>query len=463
MQTISPARQEARQLALLIGPILVTQLSQAAYGFIDTVMAGQVSPLDLAAVAIGSSIWLPLILLVSGILMATTPLVAEAWGARRLHDIPATVHQALWLAVFIGILGFFLLRHISPLFALLDVPPRLHDMTQRYLLGISWGLPAVALFAVLRCYCEGLGRPLPIMVISVLGLLINTFLNYVLIYGHFGAPALGGPGCGWATGITMWCTLAMLLAYVLLSPYFHNVRLLHEKSAPHWQAIRNFLALGIPIGVAIFFEVSVFCVIAVLISPLGEQIVAGHQIALSVTSLTFMVPLSLAICMTIRIGHAYGRRDVDAISLTRRVGLRAMVLIGIISASCIILGRHGITAIYTQDPAVRALAATLLLYAGTYQLFDALQVGAAGALRGLQDTRSPMLITLLAYWVAALPLGYTLGLTLLLGDKLGPQGFWTGLVVGLLIACVLLNWRLRNRVRELRREWDGEAKTRSEA
>lgn len=434
----------------LLAPILLSQLSQAAFGFVDTVMAGQVSPLDLAAVSLGASIWLPVVLLVSGILMATTPLVAAARGANRPETIPDTVHQALWLSLLLSALGIVLLRSVSPVFDWLDTPAHLQAMTHDYLNAIAWGLPAAAIFAVLRNYCEGMGRPMPVTVISVAGLLVNIPVNYVFIHGKLGLPAMGGVGCGWASALVLWLMTLMLAGYVLLAAAFENVRLMQQRSRPEWARLREFLTLGLPIGIAIFFEVSVFCVVAILISPLGELQVAGHQIALSVTSLLFMFPLSLAFCMTIRIGHAYGAKDLDAILLTRRVGLTMTTAFAVVSATFIVLTRDQLTALYTNDVAVQALAADLLLFAAAYQVVDALQVGAAGSLRGLQDTHGPMVLTMVAYWVVAMPLGYTLGLTLVMGTRYGPHGFWTGLVVGLAVAAVLLNWRLGRQVGLLR-------------
>jgi MATE family multidrug resistance protein len=442
-------RSELRAFGLLLGPILVSQLSQAAFGFVDTVMAGQASPLDLAAVALGASIWLPLMLLVTGTLLAATPLVAAARGRRDYREIPHIAHQALWLALVLGIAGAALLHFVNPVFDLLDTPAHLREMTARFLAAIAWGLPASALFAVLRNYCEGMGRPLPVTLVSLAGLLLLIPLNYVLIHGKLGLPRLGGVGCGVATAIVAWLMLLMLLAYVLKSPHFTAVRLLHERSRPEPERLLNFLRMGMPIGIAIFFEVSVFAIVAILISPLGELQVAGHQIALSVTSLLFMFPLSFAFCMTIRIGHAYGRNDIAAIRHTRRVGLLALAIFATLSAAFIVLTRHSLTALYTNDPAVRLLAADLLLFAAAYQVVDALQVGAAGSLRGLHDTRGPMVLTLIAYWAVALPLGYVLGLTFLTGERYGPYGFWTGLVAGLTVAAVLLNHRLAQQIRLL--------------
>lgn len=453
--------QELRALALLAGPIFVSQFSQAAYGFIDTLMAGQVSALDLAAVAVGSSIWLPLFLLATGTLLATTPLVAEAHGAGQRERIPIITQQALWLALLVGLAGFTLIRLSFPLFDWLGVPPALRAETRDYLSGVSWGMPAVGLFFVMRCYCEAQGRPLPVMLISLSGLPLNVAANQLFIYGSsdlpalqwLGIPAMGGAGCGWATALVMWLLALVMTAYVLLSPVFAPVRLFRHWVAPHLAELRHIAALGLPIGLAIFFEVSSFALVAILVSPSGEIIVAGHQVALSVTSILFMVPLSLAIALTIRTGHFFGARNLAAIRHTRRVGLVTTTLVACLSALFLLLARHPIAAAYTDDPAVRALAANLMLFAVAYQVFDALQVGAAGCLRGLQDTRSPMQLTLVAYWLMAIPFGYVAGSTDFFGQAWGPQGYWTGLVLGLAVAALLLNWQLARRLRALARHW----------
>ncbi|PTQ89615.1 MATE family efflux transporter [Agitococcus lubricus] len=454
---MSPWQQELKALLQLTAPILVTQLAQAGYGFIDTVMAGQVSALDLAAVAIGSSVWLPLFLLISGIVMATTSLVAAAHGAGRYHDIPHITHQALWLGGFIGLLAMLLMQKISVIFPLLDVPAHLQAPTELYLQGVSYGMPSVAIFCVLRFYSEALGHTQPIMVISLLGILLNIPANYVFIYGLWGLPKMGGAGCGWATALVMTTMMLVLFIYVLRAQAFAKVRLLASDIRPHVGLIWRITQLGFPIGAAIFFEVSLFSCIAVLVSPFGELVVAAHQISLSVTSLLFMIPLSLAISMTIRTGIAYGRHDLAGIALTRRTGLITTTSIACVSALCIILFSHTITPLYSSHPQVQQLAAQLLLFAAAYQIFDALQVGAAGCLRGIQDTRSPMIMTLIAYWLVALPLGYSLGMFPLWQQRaLEAYGFWFGLVVGLAVACVLLNWRLHTSLKRLAQRWSAD-------
>lgn len=450
-------RRELLQLVLLTGPILLSQFSQAAFGFIDTVMAGQVSALDLAAVALGSSIWLPLYLLTTGTLLASTPLIAEARGAGRPQDIPGITHQAAWLALLVTGTGFLIIRSVPPLFDLLAVSPPLREKTGLFLAAISWGMPAVGLFFVLRCYCEAQERPLPVTLISLAGLPLNVAANTLFIEGSatwpalawLNIPALGGPGCGWGTTTVLWSMTLALAAYVLLTPAFASTRLMRRQRAPSWPAIARIATLGLPIGLAIFFEVSSFASVAVLVSPLGETVVAGHQVALSVTSVLFMVPLSTAIALTIRSGEAWGAQDHDALRRICRTGLWTTTAIACVSAMFLLLARHGIAAGYSDDPAVQALAADLMLFAVAYQVVDALQVGAAGCLRGMQDTRSPMRLTLVAYWGVAIPFGWLAGSTNTFGHAWGPHGYWAGLVLGLTVAALLLKRQLGIRLGQL--------------
>lgn len=447
-------QNELKALLTLTGPILITQLAQAGYGFIDTVMAGQVSARDLAAVAIGAGLWLPVFLLSCGIIMATTPLVAAAYGAGRHGEVPRLAHQALWLALLVGLLGMLLLTQADRLFPWLDVPTTLRPLTALYLQGIACGMPAITLFAALRYYSEALGHTRPVMVISLLGLLLNIPANAVFINGYLGLPALGGAGCGWATAVVMTSQCLALAVYVAKAPAYHAHRLFRSDRRVQPGLMAHIFRLGLPIGAAIFFEVSVFSLVAVLASPLGERVVAAHQISLSVTSLLFMLPLSLAISMTIRCGQAYGRHDLAGLRLVRRVGLTTTTLCACLSCLFIIGGRELITQVYSSDAGVRQLASHLLLFAAGYQIFDALQVGAAGCLRGVQDTRSAMYMTLVAYWLIALPLGYGLGMRPWWhGQLLGATGFWIGLVVGLGVACLLLNARLHQRLQYLAKRW----------
>ena len=438
---------EVKALLALAGPIIVAQLANTAMGFVDALMAGRVSPRDLAAVALGNSIWIPVLLLMNGILMATTAKVARKVGAGTYALIGPLVRQALWLGLAIGLLATALLMSAEPVLVLMQVEDSLRATTMGYLQAIALGFPALALYQVLRGFSDGLGSTRPSMVIGIVGLLLNIPANYVLIYGKFGLPALGGVGCGWATALVMYFMFVAMLWWVHWAPAYRSSRLFEHLELPHWPAIRELLAIGLPIGVAIFAEASIFSVIALLIGSLGASVVAGHQVALNFSSMVFMIPYSLAMAATVRVGQALGRGAPRDARFSAGVAMATALAYACCSASLIVLLRGDIARLYTPDAEVVAVAGALLVYSALFQFSDAIQVTAAGALRGYQDTRATMLITLLAYWGIGLPIGYGLGLSGLFGSPSGPAGLWQGLVVGLSCAALLLGVRLQRSAR----------------
>ncbi|MDD2049280.1 MATE family efflux transporter [Pseudomonas putida] len=435
-------RAELRSLLLLATPIIIAQLATTAMGFVDAVMAGRVSPRDLAAVALGNSIWIPVFLLMTGILLATTPKVAQRFGAGQHGEIGPLVRQALWLAVAVSLIASGLLISAEPILQVMKVDPQLVEPSMGYLQGIAFGFPGIALYYVLRCYSDGLGRTRPSMVIGCLGLLLNIPLNYILIYGHFGLPALGGVGCGWASGIVMWFMALSMAAWTRWAPAYQSSRVLVRFERPQWPVIKRLMGVGLPIGIAVFAESSIFAVIALLIGSLGPTVVAGHQIALNISSLLFMIPYSLGMAVTVRVGQAIGAGEPRQARFAALVGLAAALVFACFSASLILLMREPIASIYTPDTAVIQIAAMLIVYAALYQFSDAIQVIAAGALRGYQDTRVTMILTLFAYWGIGLPVGYVLGLTDYFGPASGPNGLWEGLIAGLTCAALMLSIRL---------------------
>lgn len=438
---------EIRALLALATPIIIAQLAYTSMGFVDTVMAGRVSARDLAGVALGNSLWVPVFLLMNGTLLATTAKVAQRFGAGKEAENGPLVRQALWLALAIGMLCAVLLWNAEPVLRLMGVDAELSALAMGYLRGVACGFPATALYQVLRCFSDGLGRTRPSMVLGICGLLLNIPLNYVLIYGKLGLPALGGVGCGWATGIVMWCSLLGMLWWVRWAPAYRASGLFLQFDWPQWPVIRRLLSVGLPIGVSIFAESSIFSVIALLIGGLGATVVAGHQIALNFSSMIFMIPYSLAMAATVRVGQSLGRSAPRDARFAAGVAMGTALTYACLSASLVMLLREPIARIYSPDPEVIVMAATLLVYSALFQFSDAVQVTAAGALRGYQDTRATMLITLLAYWGIGLPVGYTLGLSDWLGQPSGPSGLWQGLVAGLTCAAVLLGIRLARSAR----------------
>ncbi|HEX9874689.1 MAG TPA: MATE family efflux transporter [Deferrimonas sp.] len=457
MPSATPARHqrlvaELGALLTLAGPLIAAQVAQSAMGFVDTVMAGRVSSVDLAAVALGSSIWFPAFLFLLGILMAVTPTVAQLHGAGRQEEIGGHVRQALFLGVLISLAIAVALRHSEPVLTLMEVDPRAVPLTLAYLRGVSWGMPAVAGFFVLRHFSEGLSCSKPSMVIGLIGLGFNIVANYLLIYGKLGLPALGGAGCGWATALTMWVMGLGMVVAVRRGAVYRPARLFAGWPRPDLGEWGKILRLGLPIGCSLFVEASIFAVIALLIGSLGADIVAAHQIALSFASLIFMVPMSIATAISVRVGWALGRGDLLLARRAGGIGIALTVAFALFSATSTYLLRGPIAALYTPHAGVAAMAASLLVLGALFQVSDAIQVSASGALRGYKDTRTPMLLLIFAYWVIGLPLGATLGLTSALGPPMGARGFWIGLIAGLSVAALLLTLRLVRVVRKHRRK-----------
>lgn len=438
MSIATTTRFEIKKLFQLMLPILVTQFAQAGLGLIDTIMAGHLSPTDLAAIAVGVGLWIPIMLLFSGIMIATTPLVAEANGARDFNNIPTIARQSLWMAFMLGILAMLVLQLMPFLLSLFGVPENLQPKAGLFLHAIGLGMPAVTMYAALRGYSEALGYPRPVTAISLLALLVLVPLNMIFMYGLGPIPALGSAGCGFATSILQWLMLIALAGYIYKGRAYRKTQVFSqwEKFNPVWA--KRILKLGFPIGLAIFFEVSIFSTGAIILSPLGETVVAAHQIAISVTSQLFMIPMSLAIALTIRVGMYYGEKNWHAMRKVQHLGLITATVFAVLTMLVMWIFRSEIVAVYTRDLAVTHMALYLILFAIAYQLMDAWQVSAAGCLRGMQDTKGPMWITLLAYWVIAFPVGIYLARF----TSMGAAGVWTGLIVGLSVACVLLLLRL---------------------
>ncbi|MDR7016769.1 MATE family efflux transporter [Acinetobacter sp. 3657] len=438
MSHITSARFELKHLFHLMLPILMTQFAQAGFGLIDTIMAGHLSAADLAAIAVGVGLWMPVMLLFAGIMIATTPLVAEARGAKTPEKIPTIARQSLWVAAILGTIALLIMQTLPWLLPVFGVPESLIPKASLFLHAIGFGMPAVMMYAALRSYSEALGHPRPVTVISLVALVALIPLNLIFMYGLGPIPALGSAGCGFATAILQWLMLISLALYISKAKAYQHVPIFTkwEKIDPAWT--KRILVLGLPIGLAIFFEVSIFSTGALVLSPLGENAIAAHQIAISVTSVLFMIPLSLAIALTIRVGMYYGEKNWQAMRQVQKIGLMSATFFAACTMILIAIARPYIVAVYTTDLDVFPVAMYLLWFAMAYQLMDAWQVSAAGCLRGMQDTQAPMWITLMAYWVIAFPIG----LYLARYTAWGVAGVWLGLIIGLSIACVFLIGRL---------------------
>lgn len=434
--------QETVKILKLSIPLFIAQFAQTAMGFVDTVMAGGVSANDMAAVAIATSIWLPCILFGVGVLMALIPLTAQAHGADDLQKIPKTGQQGLYLALLLSIPIILVLYNASSIVAYMAVEEPLKTITIEYLYVILPAIPAFLLFQALRNYIEGLSFTKPAMVISFIGLLINIPLNWIFVYGKFGMPALGGVGCGIATTLVYWIMLIALAIYVYMTKHLQPFPLFTRFSRPDLKHIRNIFMLGLPVAIAIFFEVTIFAAIAILVSPLGASIVASHQIALNFSSMVFMLPMSIANAVSIRVGFNLGKKSKEGAKVATYSGLVTGLALSAITALLTIIFKENIAHLYTDNTEVIKLALVLLSFAALYQCVDAIQVVAAGALRGYKEMMAIFTRTFVAYWVVGLPLGYILGMTDMIIQPLGAKGFWIGLTVGLTLAAILLGQRI---------------------
>ncbi len=443
-----PARRlgpELRATTTLALPLVLGHVSTGLIGFVDNVIAGHHSTLTLASVTVGTALlWLPMMVPI-GTLIALTASISQLDGSGRRERIAPLFRQALWLAAGLGLLMFGFLSLAPLALAAAGIAPEIVPGATAFAHAIRWGVPALILFFCMRYLSEGLHWTLPTMVLGFSGLAVLAPLGYVLTFGVGPLPELGPAGLGAASAIVMWLQALGFAAYLVRSRRFAPLGLFARFDPPRWSDIRGLLATGLPIGVTVLMEGGLFIATALLIARLGEVPAAAHQIAINVSALCFMVPMGLAEATTVRVGRALGAGDPYGVRQAARAGYVIVLATQACSALVLVLGHDAIVGIYTRDVAVAATASVLLLYAATFQFPDGLQVMSAGALRGLRDTRVPMVLAMLSYWGVGMPLGAWLGL----GLGRGPQGMWTGLILGLATAAVLMGWRLRYSLRHL--------------
>ncbi|HEX7037162.1 MAG TPA: MATE family efflux transporter [Pseudomonadales bacterium] len=434
-------RAELAHLLRLALPIVVTQLSQMGMGVADTIMAGRYGAIDLAGVALGANVFWPTVMLLAGVIMAVVPSVSQLHGAGRHAGAGEVVRQALWIAVAGGALLILLYRNTPPLLAALGVDPQAIPVAGAYLDALSWGvLPLLGYFA-LRYLCEGMSWTTPAMVVAFVGLLAKIPLNYLFIYGAGPLPAMGGVGCGWASALVMWLELLVLVA-VVANSRIRLTGLFSRVSRPAPAQILRLLKLGVPIGLTIFLEFSLFSLVTLLIGRLGVNAVAAHQIATNVGGLTFMVPMAIGTAVAVRVGYNVGAGRLDDARRSGWVALGVALAFALIVGTLLYLFRGAIAGLYSNDSAVTAVAMELMVFVAVYQLVDDTQVTAMGALRGFKDTRTPLVIALFAYWAVGFPVGMTLGFGWVeLPAFVGVRGFWVGLSLGLCVAAVVLTSR----------------------
>lgn len=419
---------------LLAYPVMLSQLGQIMVGVSDSVMVGQLGTEPLAAVSLGNSIFVLFLTFGVGISFGITPLVAKADGERNSKTIIEVLKHGFLVNGVTGFVLFFLLFLTSFIFPYLNQPEGVVVLAGPYFIIISFSIIPFMIFQVFRQFSEGLSLTRQAMIITISGNILNVFLNYLLIFGKFGFPSYGLLGAGIATLIArIYMALAMML-FVKYGHYFKQYWAHFSKKGFDRNLVQNILHIGLPSGLQFIFEVGAFSFAAVMIGWLGASSLAAHQIAINLAAITYMMATGLAAATTIRVGNQLGRKDFRSMRMAGFTGFFMSGTFMGINAIILILGRFYFPSLYIHETEVIEIASTLILIAALFQLSDGIQVVGLGALRGMADVRIPTLVTLVAYWVLALPLGYFLGFKL----NLGASGIWIGLLAGLTITAVLL-------------------------
>jgi len=426
--------KEIKETMVLATPLIIAQLLQVGMGFIDTVMAGRIGARELAAVGLGSALWMLVVLGCVGTIMALSPIVAQLRGAGEQSKIAAEFQQGLWVAAFVGVVAIPVTYALTYLIPAMNVAPEVAGRSVDYLHTIAWGAPGLCLYLAPRFFCEGMGNPRLVMLVQFLLLPLNVFGNYLFMYGKWGFPAMGAEGAALATAISTWCGAIIMLLYLARARRYASLNLLEKLVKPSIEEMRRILKLGLPIAIAIMMETGLFTAVALLMGGLGKVEMAAHQVALNYASLMFMIPLGVSQATTIRVGHAVGAGELIVACRRGWVGILMAGLLMLCSASVLLLFPNWIVSFYTHDASVADMAMTLLFAAALFQFSDGIQVASAGALRGFKDTTLPMFITLFSYWVIGFPVAYHFGIQ----QGYGPIGLWSGLLAGLTLAALLL-------------------------
>lgn len=434
---------EMKALRHLAIPVLVAQLLMASASFVDTLMSGQAGTDDLAGVGVASALWSVFALLLIGTFMAINPVVSRFRGRGDYESIANFVQQGIWLGLFFSVILILILSANTLYLPVIVEDLEVLSVASGYLDGLAWGMPAIIGFFILKPFSDGMAYTKAQTISAALGLAVNVPANYVLIFGKYGFPELGGAGCGWATALSFWVMLLAMLFFIRSQPALTKVPLFDRLHRPDIEKSIYLLKLGLPIALSITIEGSCFALVTVFIAGLPSIEIAGHQIAMNISYLGYTVPLSISTAVTIRVAaHLGAGSPLDA----KRAGVAGVVLalmVVSVLALCILLFRGNLADLYSNDPEVISIAAMLLVFSVGFKMMDAIAAPLQGALRGYHDVNFTLVTAIVAYWGVCLPLGYVLGLTNWWLPAMGAKGYWIGLVCGGCVSAILLVVRYR--------------------
>lgn len=432
-------RQKAGQFLHILYPILVTQIALSAITFFDTNMSGKFGTADLAGVAIGTSLWIPVQTGLNGILMGITPIVSHLIGSKRSNEVAYKVTQGMWLSLIVSLLvlliGALSLTHILNF---MNLEPAVRDIAARFLAAISFGIIPLFGYTVLRSCIDALGQTRVSMFITLIALPVNVGLNYLLIFGKFGFPAMGGVGAGVASAITYWVICLIALIFIYRAEPFTGLRLFRKFHFMSLSAFKELLKIGVPIGFSIFFETAVFSAVTLLMSRFDTVTIAAHQAAINFASTLYMIPLSICMSLTILVGFETGSGRLKDARQYGILGIGTAAVLSFATALILLFAGHHVAGLYSDEQEVISLIQHFLIYAIFFQISDAIATPTQGVLRGYKDVNPAFVICFIAYWIIGLPAGYVLASY----TDLGAYGYWIGLITGLAIGAILLLARL---------------------
>lgn len=425
-------------------PIFISQLAMSGMGLVDIIMAGLVSDNDVSAIAVSNSIYFPFFLFVIGILNAITPTVSYLNGSGQRQYIAHQIHQGVWIVFLFSLPLIAIYLSSGTILQLMETPAEFAGKSQAYLVALCFGLIPALLSVNLRCLNDGLSNPRPAMLITFIGLILNIPLNYIFIFGKLGMPEMGAVGCGVATAIVNWIMFGLILYYCHITPTQKDIQLFsYYVEKPNSKTLLKLLKLGMPIGFALFTEVMLFAASSLIISPLGSQVVASHQVALQTSSLFFMIPLSFSIATTIMVGNMLGEKAIQEAKYLTYHAIITSVFIAFTMGFVILALREHIPLIFTSDPVSISIASGLLIFAAIYQIPDSVQAVCNGILRGYKYTKPILGVTLICYWLIGMPIGIILSRTNWIVEPMAARGFWLVFCLSLSIAAMLFFFYMR--------------------
>ena len=423
-------------------PIFGSQLSYMIMHTTDTIVSGRYSSEELAGLVLAGAFTFPVYMLFQGIMFAITPIVAQLYGSKEFSNIGKKMRQIFWIAVLIAFSIFFIFLFLSEVILFFPLDKGILSISAEYLKSVSVGMFFYVMFRYLSSYSEGMTLTLPVFFVVLFGAVINIPLDIIFAFGFFGIPEMGSEGCGYATSLVSMVMFFLMLKIILSSKKYKKTKLLEKFNGPSLKVSKEILKLGVPIGIGIFAEMTMFSGAAIIIGKLGDKILSGHAVALNIASVAFMMPLAIGLAGSTRVGNLIGEKRYVEAKYSSYVGVLLCFIGAIFNMTVLLIFRENFASIYSKDIDVINVAISLLLYASIFQIPDGIQMGSLGALRGYKDTFAPMVFLIISYWLFAIPFGYFLT-NYGFYKPMGAEGMWISMILGLIVFSALIFTRLR--------------------